>query len=423
MAQKKSYSRYFIILQEDEKGYSLASDKVASGYAKLELKNDKCKVSYYVQNLKKEVTPYYMVLICNKKDVKKIIKIGEMNIDDYGRADICYEYPASNVAGSDIAMDKVSGAAIVKILNGNIIPIMSGFASTEIPQWKSFDLVEDKTRNVDEEEKLVNEEPVEEKSIFDKYEESIEYAKEQERKTVDIPKEEDDLQEIKSAVIKDENVSNDLEKDEVADNLRVSEENEISEPAQEGEQVQESVPLTSEGESIREIEKSKDNKEVEESTKESTDIEEEQYRNHKEEYPRGETAHFFRRLVYNFKELPDICREIKRCRWYKVPVNCKEDMESMSDRDKYRIIYRPMQSYYKYIKKYGHCLIGYKCNKLGEVKYLIYGIPGLKDVKEQPYGGKSGFVTWVPMDKDEMFGYWLLFYDFKTSTILIPVKK
>ena len=71
MTQKKSYSRYFIILQEDEKGYSLASDKVASGYAKLELKNDKCKISYYVQNLKKEMTPYYMMLVCNKKDVKR----------------------------------------------------------------------------------------------------------------------------------------------------------------------------------------------------------------------------------------------------------------------------------------------------------------------------------------------------------------
>lgn len=67
LTQKKSYSRYFIILQEDEKGYSQASDKMSSGYAKIEIKNDKCKISYYVQNLKKDSSPYYMILICAKK--------------------------------------------------------------------------------------------------------------------------------------------------------------------------------------------------------------------------------------------------------------------------------------------------------------------------------------------------------------------
>jgi hypothetical protein len=98
-------------------------------------------------------------------------------------------------------------------------------------------------------------------------------------------------------------------------------------------------------------------------------------------------------------------------------------MENMAEGDRHRIIYYPMQSYFKYIRNYGHCLMGYKCDKAGEVKYLIYGIPGTKHIKDQPYEGKSGFVTWVPVDKNESFGYWLMFYDFKTSTILIPVKK
>ena len=220
LAQKKSYSRYFIILQEEEKGYSLSSDKVASGYAKLELKNDKCKISYYVQNLKKEMTPYYMVLVCNKKDVKKIIKIGEMNIDDYGRADISYEYPVNNVAGSNISMDKVSGAAIVKLIEDKIISVMSGFASTEVPEWKNFVLVEDKNRDSDKKERMTEEKIiVEEKSIFDKYEQSIELAKQAERsESIDNEKE----QEIVEDVRQEENIDTleEEQKQEVTEPLR-----------------------------------------------------------------------------------------------------------------------------------------------------------------------------------------------------------
>lgn len=163
LAQKKGYSRYFIILQEDEKGYSLSNDKLSSGYVKLELKNEKCKVSYYVQNLKKGSSPYYMVLICNKKEVKRIIKIGEMDIDEQGRADVYFEYPYDNIADTLIPMDKVSGAAVIKILDGNIISVMSGFSSTEIPDWKTYGIEADVREDVVEEEK----------NVFEEYEEKI----------------------------------------------------------------------------------------------------------------------------------------------------------------------------------------------------------------------------------------------------------
>ena len=183
MTQKKSYSRYFIILQEDERGYSLASDKLPSGYAKLEMKNEKCKISYYVQNLRKESAPYYMMLICNKKDVNKIIKLGELNIDDHGRAEVSYEYEVDDICNTGIAMDKIVGASICRLIEGNIISVMCGFASTDIPQWKRFEIVQEAPQNDVEE---IREE---DKSIFDKYEEKIENGKNNE--DVDKIKEED----------------------------------------------------------------------------------------------------------------------------------------------------------------------------------------------------------------------------------------
>lgn len=416
LAQKKSYSRYFIILQEDEKGYSLSTDKTASGYAKLELKNDKCKISYYVQNLKKEMTPYYMVLICNKKDVKKIIKISEMNIDDYGRADIFYEYPVNDIARSNISMDKVSGAAIVKLIEGKIISVMSGFATTEIPDWKNFELFEDKNRNSNEDEQSVEEKDiVEDTSIFDKYEESIEVTKQR-----DTGEDLDDVKDQEIVENERENVDN-LEKEKIEEDLELIRQQD-TEPLEslDEDKVDEVIVNENIEEDPVKIE------EVSDDFSETAENYDEQIGNDNSDlvdYPRGSKAKFFKSLTEGFEEVTDLCKEIKRCKWHKVDVKTIHKMYDVSDYNKYTTIYYPMISYYPYIKKYSHYLIGYKCDKNGEVKYLVYGIPGKRDVVEQPYGGKSGFVTWIPKDDNAGYGYWLMFYDYKTATIIIPEKK
>ena len=67
VAHNKLY-RNFIILQENERGSSHSNDKALSGYAKIEAKGDKCKISFYAQNLKQEDN-YSMVLICCKREL------------------------------------------------------------------------------------------------------------------------------------------------------------------------------------------------------------------------------------------------------------------------------------------------------------------------------------------------------------------
>lgn len=424
MAQKKSYSRYFIILQEDEKGYSLASDKIASGYAKLETKNGKCKISYYVQNLKKDKTPYYMVLICNKKDTKKIINIGEMNIDDYGRADIGYEYPIDNICNSGIPIDRVSGAAIVRILDNNIISVMSGFSSMEIPKWKSFAIVKDK-HSEDNEEKVKSKEPVkvnkkkerstkvedkvesktESKSIFDKYEEKIELEKSNNVDSVKIDKDtkpELDVEQFTNKI-------SDLVKEEHKEKL-----NKIKD-----EKSNDVKKCNVENENIISDEKVKD------SGNEEIYIDDSSTRDLKEDisdYVNESKNSFFKSLVDEFEEVPAVSNELKRCKWYKVPVTYVESMNRIKDYNKYTFICYPMLSYYDYIKNHSHFLMGYKYDKSGNVKYMIYGIPGTKSKSEQPYEGRTGFVTWVSNGRKDKLGYWLMFYDFRTGTVDIPVE-
>ncbi|MHC6181347.1 DUF7922 domain-containing protein [Clostridium sp. JNZ X4-2] len=462
MAQKKSYSRYFIILQEDEKGYSLASDKIASGYAKLEMKNEKCKISYYVQNLKKEKTPYYMILICNKKDIKNIIKIGEMNIDDYGRADVCYEYPMNDVAGSGISMDKVSGAAIVRMMDNNILSVMSGFASTEIPEWKTFRILEDRSKSLKEKEnknaeeiKTVKPEKVEDKSIFDKYEESIERVKasrenvkEDEKDTKEVHLDGKEEKSGNVVQVEDSGEKKVLEKSDDEKDM----DKETSRDDKEKDKAEKNKAEKDNTEVIEDIFESKIKKDLEMEDAEEYEIPKEdnsssiyvddsiteayekaelnrhKYKNKKDiselaDYPKGPEGDFFNNLMNGFKETKNISKELKRCKWYNVPVNSMEDMYNMNDYNKYALIYYPMIGYYPYIKKHCQYLTGYKCDKRGKVKYLIYGILGTKDKRDQPYGGKSGFVTWISLKDKNKTGYWLMFYDFKTNTVIIPVRK
>ncbi len=430
MAQKKNYSRYFIILEEDEKGYSLGVDKSASGYVKLENKNGKCKISYYVQNIKKQSSPYHMVLICNKKGSKDIIKIGEMNIDEYGRADICYEYPVDNIGNCGINADKISGAAIVKFLDSNIISVMSGFSTTDIPAWKSFSIIESKERKKED----IKEEKVN-KTIFDKYEETIEEIK---TKDNNINKDEDNkvesVQEHKEKNLHSENrekgkdIKESNEKDldsedrEKDGHIKGFNEKDLDiEGRKEDKNIKEydEKDLDSEDrEKGKDIEKS--NEKDLEKTKKAIGKNEDEKRN-KQNIPIGLEGKYFRSLVGDLDTVDNITDEIKNCIWYKMDVKDEDDMRNTCNYDKFMVLYNPMLGYYSYIKKHGHYILGYKCDSSGNMKYLVYGIPGDKTRKDQPFKGKSGFVTWIE-SKENNLGYWLMFYDYKTNNILIPVK-
>lgn len=405
MVQKKNYSRYFIILQEDEKGFAIASDKPPTGYVKLEVKNNKCKVSYYVQNLKKETTPYFMALVSGKKNGGRIIKVGELNIDGYGRTDVSYEYPIEDIAYVGLNVENVIGAAIVKLPDKNIVPVLSGFLTTDIPKWKEFLMLEGKTR--------ADEEVSEEKDIFDKYEENIETAKREENVAVkDESVKENPSEELKvtEEVIKDE------------EKVRIDEiikgEPEVIESSKES-KLQDADDYVNVRVEEEEQEKSIDNP-IDNIEVMVEPIDEELFRD-KDDLPKGKTGEFFKNLVKDYDEVKDISK-IKRCKWYRIPIKDINNMCGLKDYNKYAVIYYPMMNYYPYIKKHGYFLLGYKCDRDGKLKCLVYAIPGKRDKCDQPYGGKSGFVTWVPGRGKEDEGYWLMFYDFRKSTILIPVK-
>ena len=135
----------------------------------------------------------------------------------------------------------------------------------------------------------------------------------------------------------------------------------------------------------------------------------------------GEVGQYFEKLAEDFEPYKGSLADINYCKLYKINVNSIEDLCDESNYNKYTLAYYPMLNYYPYISKSGNFLLGYKCNTNGEMKYIVYGIPGSKEKNDQPYGGRTGFVTWTSDDENDI-GYWLMFYDFKNSSIVIPTK-
>ncbi len=135
----------------------------------------------------------------------------------------------------------------------------------------------------------------------------------------------------------------------------------------------------------------------------------------------GSTAEFFSSVVNGFEYTRGFAKDVKKCKWYKVKVDNFDVLCDMSNYNKYTVAYYPMINYYPYICRKGYFMIGFKYDENGVVKYITYAIPGYKDKKDQPYGGKTGFVTWCPEFKNADNGHWIMFYDFQNCKVLIPI--
>ena len=391
MASNSRLYRNFIILQEDERGYASANDKSLSGYAKIEAKGDICKISFYAQNLKKDNDKYYMVLICSKKDIKQIVNLGPLEVTDKGKGEVTKEFNVSNIAGLNLDFDKISGAAIVKMNNDSPIFVMCGFLNGQQPtdNWKGYTII--KTRDVrSTKSNIIKDSKKEIKKNDSKKrkvkEESLSEneAKEEEKPIIENP-------------IRDE-VEVKIEPEETKKEFAESEESEI---------IKENEPK----ENLRG--KFEDYEDKIEANKEFDPI------NGK---IRGSIGEYFESIVDGFERDTDSIDELKYTKWYKVPVHDLREMCNMNNYNKYTLAYYPMLNYYPYIKKYGFFMIGYKCDSKGNLKHIIYGVPGKKDKDEQPYDGRTGFVTWVSIKNNANNGCWLMFYDFKNSTVVVPMK-
>lgn len=171
MSIKKPYSRYFIIFDEDDRGFGISLDKLPTGYLKIETKNGECKITVYVQNLKRESGPYTCCMIDSTKNPPIVAKLGEVPVDEFGIGEMWWEFKENSIADTSLSVDKFNAAAVATSGEKFSVPL-SGYAGRDKTEWKS------RVVTVNRESKAVPELVVKEEidpaaKKFKEYEESI----------------------------------------------------------------------------------------------------------------------------------------------------------------------------------------------------------------------------------------------------------
>ena len=472
MAHNKLY-RNFIILQEDEKKSALSGEKSLSGYAKIEAKNEKCKISFYVQNLDKN-DKYNIVLICYKKDIKQIVDLGSLKVSESGKGEASKEYYINNIAGLEFSYEKISGAAICKNRDGELSFLMYGFMNSETVKedWKKCKVLKCSDKNDSKIGSYIKEEKKKDKeNCKEEYKSCKKECKEDKKdKDCEECKKEckEDYKKCKEKECDDDHKKDEHHHDEDKKDHHEEKECDKDHYGHDHEHHHDDCEHESHDKDKKDYHKYEEYKYKEEHHKHDMEDEKhnkcddhqnisekksnkdkimdskcekcgniskfdayemiiEQTRKDEEIDPydfnlRGAIGDFFNQIVKDFEEVKGKFKDIKYCKWFKVRIKNLDDMCNSSNYNKYTVAYYPMINYYPYIKKYGYFMLGYKCDSKGDLKYIVYGVPGKKDQDEQPYSGKTGFVTWMNDNKDNGVGCWLMFYDYKNSAVVAPMK-
>ena len=497
MPARKSYNRFFIILQEDQKGYELDSNKTPSGYAKLEVRNDKAKASFYVQNLKKQKGPYCMILIVQGKTGKELVNLGQVNIDNGGKADVSNEFDANNLANTNISMDNVQGAAIGRINSDKVMPVMVGFTGgEELKNWHTSPIAKSNSNTTKKNNNITKQVKETPKSYNENMNKMMPQGKSNNANMIQkqtgtskdvgtgstvneagnpmgsinpsmgdmnsnienlnntMPNTRSDGERVSCNtcnqgkakgyedyindevdIINVEEIEPEVNDNMINDELEVRDGDYNEDRNRMFEEYEEEIERLK---SYRKKHSKKKNKydddckikhqwdcEDMRSKKKHGEYKSEKYKNSEwndKDYPVGAKGKFFKEVVYGLEKIGSN-ENIKNCFWYKARVKKLEDMYCVYDYNKYSVVFYPMICYYPYISRHGNFMVGYKCDDEGDLKYIIYAIPGTRSLSDQPYEGRTGFVTFMPDEDNDKLGHWLMYYDIKGNTVVVPVKR
>ncbi len=491
MSTKRSYNRFFIIFQEEDRGYGMGPDRPPTGYVKIEVKNDKSKVTAYVQNLKSIETAeclYKCYLISHQEDKDNVAYLGIINIDDFGRGEASWETGAENAFDCKIPIEKFNGAAIIADKEGAnaVISPLAGYMSKEKFEWRSKINIEKNREKIETEEKEDKEQARAEQDAkkFEEYEkhimdvveenkksenevnENIENAKEESKEEIVNQPLDADYRDEKTETITEDNNAEDTnivieeQQYKVSEDIKVDETKQIEE-LMEGfekkfrerviEDIKELLEVNEKA-NINQDELSAQREEAQEEINREEDYNDElqdiitddeirgkhkekECKEEKDEYNFTTYDNYF---MYSYryimrKKLDEILRchpemdhhkELKNCRLWRIDIGKymeegnKVQLYPCYDLVYYPMIYNPQYNYYNYIKNHGHYLFGIKHGKSGEVKAIVFGIPGRKCEKDQPFKGKTGFVKWITWGGRD--GYWIMVYDPMTGMVKYP---
>ncbi|MBE0067613.1 hypothetical protein [Thermoanaerobacterium thermosaccharolyticum] len=359
--RKDIYKRMYIMLEPDERGASLLKDKEITGYLKIETISGRGRITASLQNLDPSYS--YTVKFLKIGENPKLIEFGAVRVDDKGRGGAEWSFDTDDVLGSGVKLDDLA-VAFVEADNGNkLIPLSSVIDKTRF-NWKATykKLMKNSENNEKNKEQIYyDEEKGNDKTKKD--ENNIDALSESYTE-----KTQED--EVEIQVESEENdvgnqPVNSFEAEDASNTNSESEEKVIDEPTQD-------------------VKKS-DGYEVNGNEENSG------YVKYLKEYVNN--------IVNYLDEVHPFENNLDGYRWWKINTGYRNGF-------------------------YDHYLIGFVNDENGKLKYIVYGMPGLFTLSDQPFGGMTGFVYWCPL-KENMrnagdMGYWLMHIDAATGQIAIP---
>lgn len=425
---QRRYKRYFVILEEVDKGFSTARSEGVKGYAKIEVRNDKGILSLYCQSLRpleEKKESYRLYLISTKENTGAIaMDIGPISADNSGRGEIIWTFNAENVKASKRRLEDFDTIVLtVETLDESqriVVPLV-GYIHKEKTNWKPILQEELYISNKGREEKTfrnyIEENPTTELEIEETVDiDEEKYELEQDNKVQEAPKVPMDL--VNEDVNADVEVEA-IQEEETIQNPEIILEEEIVQEAETMEDVQESEEIILSEEVIKDKEYIP------------------QY-NLQEGWDGDDIAlqQYIEATLKIFPRVEIFDSNLRNYQWWQIPYNDDTIYRSyMPFISHIEILHNPY--YYHYpqsyssecqgqISVYQHHIFGIAYDENRKAKYYVYGIPGKKTLEDQPYEGKTGFTYWHPYNyiggsSQEDFGYWLLHIDANTKGIVEPL--
>ncbi|SET23189.1 hypothetical protein SAMN05660297_01763 [Natronincola peptidivorans] len=382
---KRRYRRYFVILEEEDKGFSISKSEGPKGYGKIEVRNDHGTLSLHCQNLKQldEKKERYRLYLIHTKDTEEpvIVDVGPLQVDKHGKGEAVWEFNAENVKGFRKAIEvfDVLVLAVEPLEESQrIIAPLVGYIHKEKTRWK----------------------PLLQKKLFITTKE--EEKPEQKQEAV-APKEEKKLEKKQEAVAPKEEKK--LEKKQEA---AVPKEEKKPEKKQEAAAPKEEKPTSSYS-----FEKDWDTVEK-----------------------ANPAQQYIESTLKIFPKVEPFDRNLENYEWWQIQYNAQTlyrtympfiaHIETMINPYYYHYPYYQASEYQRQLYGYQHYVFGICYDEKKRAKYYVYGIPGKKTSAEQPYKGKTGFVYWHPSHyqqfNQEGFGYWLMHIDAETGKVVEPLE-
>ncbi len=424
--------RKFIMLQEDDKGYGVNS-KRPTGYTKIEPKNFKNRIFYFIQNLNNDNT-YILGLIVRNDSKIEILSIGEVKPDNNGKIDVSYDF-------DDTLSEALCGSTIfLKDTKGNIKYPLSGFLTNKkLFNWKvnSFRSVKSKpfrreNFSFDKKKDKVKKEILDMNEPNDKLEDNL---PKEDKKPEDLKNKEPLKEEIN--IIKEDIPEGDMHDNEEGISKYKSQkggslmEKHKSEVALREDKKQSKKTHNNYKKYEEEIKSDiKDSvnviKKIKEHINSLKDIAHENngefeglikglissiFKIRNEVEP-DYNYRFFFNILNEFEEMESLNQD--NYRFFRVDVDNFSQMENIRkiDNVKYSIVYHPMMFMYPYFRDKGYFVIGLNYDGNG-TSNLVYGIEADETNKDNlPYDGRTGFRNYI-YDYENSKIYSIMEYDYK----------